>query len=208
MALNDVPLSSQSLADTQNPIRQNFSTINTVFEVDHVAYGAAGQGQHAKVTLPVQAPAPTFAAGLLGIYSFLNANTAKNEAYIHKQTGATTANIPFTASVLSSSSAPAAGSGGWTYLPSGLILIFGNETGLTGGSKFIDYTGVGIPSLVQALTVIVTPFNTNGGDQNFAVRLIDISLTNTQFEIYVSSRTSTGAASGSIGGVQYLVIGY
>ena len=207
MALNDVPQSSQSLADTQNPIRQNFSTIDTAFEVDHVAYGAAGQGQHAQVTMPVQAPAPTFAAGLLGIYSFLNATTTKNEMYIHKQTGATTVDIPFTASTLSATAAPVQGSGGFTYLPSGMKIQFGFATGQSGGLISVNLSVVGIPAFNDLLSVLVCPYNTTTSDVDMAVRLVDITGANA-FRVYISARTSTGASAGTIGGFQFLAIGY
>ena len=38
MALNNVPLSGQSLGVTRVPINQNFSVIDADFSVDHVAY--------------------------------------------------------------------------------------------------------------------------------------------------------------------------
>ena len=207
MALNDVPQSSQSLADTQNPIRQNFSTIDTAFEVDHVAYGAAGQGQHAKVSMPVQASAPSFGAGLVGIYNLLNATTNTNEAYIHKITGATTVDIPFTASTLSAASAPTQGSGGFTYLPSGIKLQFGNATGQAGGLISVSLVVAGIPAFTDLLSVIVCPYNTTTSDIDMAVRLVDITGANA-FRVYISARTSTGAAAGTVGGFQFLAIGY
>lgn len=207
MALNDVPLSNQSLADTQNPIRQNFSTIDTAFEVDHVAYGAAGQGQHAKVTLPVQAPAPAFAGGLLGLYNFLNATTAKNEMYIHKVTGAATAEIPFTASTLSANATPTQNDGFWSYLPSGIKLQGGVFSGLAGGLNSVNLVVAGIPAFNDLLTVLVCPYNTTAGDVDMTVRLVDVTGANA-FRVYISARTSTGASAGAIGGFEFLAIGY
>src|SRR5690242_15107106 len=98
MALNNVPLPGQNLLVTRNPINQNFSVLDTTFAVDHVTYNLSGGGKHNKVTFPVQNPAPTFTGGDLGLYAFLNPGTGKNELYIHKVTGATTAEIPMTAS--------------------------------------------------------------------------------------------------------------
>src|SRR5438445_164595 len=57
------------------------------------------------------------------------------------------------------------------------------------------------------LTVLVSPYNgTSTGDLNFAVRLVDINAATT-FRIYISSRTSAGAAAGQTG-FQFLAIGY
>ena len=207
MALNDVPLASQTLAATQNPIRQNFSTINTAFEVDHVAYGAANQGMHAKISLPVQAAAPAFGAGILGIYTLLNAITGKNEMVIDKETTPGTMTVPFTASVLSNNNNPPMGSEFWTMLPSGIKLQGASFTGVNGGLLTVNINQVAPVIPFQNLfTVIVCPFAAGGADVDFAVRLVAITNTN-QFQVYVSNRTSTGAAPNGIGGFQFLAIG-
>lgn len=121
MALNPVPQSGQTLGQTRVPIFGNFTTINAAFLVDHVEYNTTGQGKHNKVTFPAQSPAPTFLSGEEGLYNLLNGTTSKNELYVHKQTSAGTADIPFTASVLSNS-IPTNNSNGWTYLPSGILV--------------------------------------------------------------------------------------
>jgi hypothetical protein len=194
MPLNDVPLSGQTLGATQNPIRQNFLTIEDSFIVDHVDYGASGEGKHNKVTFPVQASAPSFLSGEEGLYNLLNATTDVNELYIHKQTSAGTAEIPFTASILSES-APTSLMPGWTYLPSGILvrwdLIIGNA-----GMNTTTLGGAGFPVFNTLYTVFLTPYSATAGDVNFAVRLVGI-VSNTQFTTYFSSRTSSGGAAGS-----------
>lgn len=203
MALNNVPLSGQTLNDTRVPINQNFSVIDTAFSIDHVDYNAGGQGKHAKVTLPVQAGAPAFAGTDNGFFNLLYATSTKQEIYVHKQSGAGTANIPFTASTLSANAAPASNAGMWTFLPSGLLLKSGSSIDLAGG--LIQVTPTGGPNFTQILSVIIGAYsNTSTGDLNFAVRLVDINSANT-FRVYISSRTSTGAAPG---GFQFLAIGY
>lgn len=207
MALNDVPLASQTLAATQNPIRQNFSTINTAFEVDHVAYNAPNQGMHAKVSLPVQAMAPAFGAGILGIYTLLNAITGKNEMVIDKETTPGTMTVPFTASSLSAAINPPLGSEFWTMLPSGIKLQGSSMTGVLGGVVTVNLNQA--PPVIPFLnlfTVLVSPFAAGLADVDFTVRLIAITNTN-QFQVYVSKRTTTGAATNGVGGFQYLAIG-
>lgn len=46
----NIPQSGQSLGQTRDAIRNNFSNYNTVVSVDHVAPNAAGQGEHQQVT--------------------------------------------------------------------------------------------------------------------------------------------------------------
>ena len=201
MALNNVPLTGQSLGVTKVPINQNFAVIDAAFQVDHVDFNVAGQGKHNQVTLPVQSPAPAFAAGEEGIYNFLNATTVVNELYIHKQTSVGTAEIPATASILSQS-VPAMGAPGWTMLPSGIILRW--ETFTAGGPGLRTVTlSPGYINFTTIYAVLATPLDPSAGDVNFAVRLVQI-LNNTQFQLYFSSRTTTGPA---VGSAQLLIIG-
>lgn len=132
MALNiNVPQANQTLAITQPLILNNFNAINTAFAVDHVNFNDPGQGKHNKITFPVQAVVPVFAAGDLGLFSFIGSNsfiaTTKNELNVYKANNGSYVNIPFTASILSDFT-PTNGSAGWSYLPSGLIIRWGKAT--------------------------------------------------------------------------------
>lgn len=203
--LNNVPTPGQSLGASRGLINANFSTTDTAFSVDHVAYNdsSGNQGKHAKITFPVQGSSPSFSSGEDGLYNFLNATTAKNELYVHKQTGATTVNVPFTASTLSANSAPASGTGLWTYLPSGIIMLSGNGSGT--GLVTVTFGGAGIPALTQILNVMVCR-STAGAttDTNTDVAFVDIVAVN-QFRVFISARTTTGAAAGAF---RYIVMGY
>jgi hypothetical protein len=200
--LNNVPQPTQSLGQTQSLINANFTTIDTAFSVNHVPYGdgSGNQGKHNLVDFPVQGSAPSFASGDIGFYNLLNATLSKNELYIHKITGSGTIDIPFTASTLSTNASPSSNTSWFTYLPSGMQLRGGMGTG-TGTTTVTLSGGIAFNGI---LTVILTPYSTTAGDVNFAVRLINI-ISSTQFSVYVSSRTSTGSATGSF---QYLAIGY
>ena len=118
--LNNVPLTGQTLNQTRNPINQNFSVIDTAFSVDHVPYNepSGNQGQHNKVTFPVQSPAPNFPAGDLGLFNATFPPTSVNELFVRKDSGTA---YPMTSSNNSSVN-------GWTYLPSGLLLQWGVST--------------------------------------------------------------------------------
>ena len=52
--LIDVPLLGEILAQTQNPIRQNFITINKDLQLIMLAFNESGQGFITKVTFPLQ----------------------------------------------------------------------------------------------------------------------------------------------------------
>lgn len=138
MALNDVPQAGQTLALTQPLIRTNFSTIDSAFSVDHVSYNLSGQGKHNKVTFPVQGSTPTFLAGEVGLYNFLDPVSGVNQLYFTNAAGTT---YPVTAS---QRQAFISGGNGYTTLPSGITLQWGtsvaNANSVTVVPTIIPYT--------------------------------------------------------------------
>ncbi len=118
MALNNVPLSGQTLGVTRIPINQNFSVIDTAFAVDHVDYNIAGQGQHNKVSFPVQNPVPAPQAAIVQLYSQLSAITNQPELVFTHQSGST---APVPARIVEFTSAGWANPG-WARLPSGILI--------------------------------------------------------------------------------------
>jgi hypothetical protein len=203
--LNNVPVPGQSLGSSRSLINANFSTIDTAFSIDHVQYndGSGDQGKHKKITFPVQSPAPSFSGTNLGLYNFVNPTTTKSEIYVHKINGVTTADIPFTASTLSSTTSPASGASFWTYLPSGILIIKGTAT--ANGLATINFSSVGAPTLTQILGISLT-VSTGGStsDVNTAISLVDTPTVST-FRVYGSARTTSSAASTSF---IYWVWGY
>lgn len=210
MTLNDVPNPGQNLQQTQSPIKTNFESIDTAFAADHVPYVTTGAGWHNKVTFPVQGMVPTFASGQDGLYNFANTTTGSNELYANIQkAGGGTANIPFTASIVSQNSGITLGSTGWTYLPSGILMRWDyyNYTVMTGTVVYTYPTGANFPPPFNNLfSVQLTPICNTAGDIDFAVRLITL-MSSTQFSMYFSKRTTTGAFTGSNTAVWILSIG-
>jgi len=192
----NIPQASQRLKDSQADLLANFQAIKQLIDVNHGTFGSASEGKHTKVTYPVQSPAPTFSAGDLGTYSFLNSSTNKNELYVHKIQNATTADIPLTASILSAST-PAQGAGGWTYLPSGIYMNWGSGNG--NGLTTITITN---PPPNQLLSIQLTPFSSGTTYANLEIRLVDI-LSNSQFRIFASVNGAAAAA-----GFSFFSIGY
>jgi hypothetical protein len=205
----NIPQPTDQISQSQDQILQNFQAIQALIDINHVDFASGDQGKHKWVTLPNQAAIPPagsgFAGGEIGAYNATNATTAVSELYLNKTNQATVVQVPSTASTLSINSAPAANAGGWTYLPSGLILKCGNASGVTGLTTVTLPSGVGVaPAFTQIIGVIVCPYSTSTSDVNFAVRFVDI-LSGSQFRVFVSSRTGSGSATG---GFQFLAIGY
>lgn len=157
----NIPDATDRPSDSQSLIQANFNSLDTAFAVNHEALNSANEGKHKYISFPVQVTSPLtppFVSGEVGMYSFLNAATAQNELYISKLNQATDTQIPFTASTLSVTSAPAANTSGWTYLPSGLLMKWGyaNGTGIT--NVLYDAT---VP-FGAVFSVVVTPTSGTG----------------------------------------------
>ena len=184
---NNTPNATDRISASQAPIQTNFVSINTSFNVNHYQINdAANWGKHLFVQLPVQAPAPTFAAGETGIYTFANPTTGKNELYVHKQTQAGTAEVAMTASTLGYQ-APANDQEGWTRLPSGIIIAWGSTAGFNGLATIT--LSATISYFTNIFTVVVSPYNTVASSTTYPVRLVDI-LSNTQFRLNSTGLTA------------------
>lgn len=64
-----IPTAAQSLGETQQPIQDNFTVLNTTISQDHVAMNTAGAGKHKFAHLVVQGSAPSTASPELAIYA-------------------------------------------------------------------------------------------------------------------------------------------
>lgn len=131
--LPNIPTGPQRFKDSQPQIQGNFGDIKTLIDVNHVTFDdpSGDQGKHKFVSFPVQAVAPTFLATEEGLYNKLSGTgafaTNLQELFVHKQNfGATTSEVPFTASILGTA-APTGPSTGWTYLASGIIMQWQNN---------------------------------------------------------------------------------
>lgn len=114
-----IPLISQSFAQTQPLINQNFTGINTWTKEDHEQFSSSDAGKHTKVTLITQSPAPTFTGTERGIWNAVGSTSSEQEIFIKKTTNSAAVDIAMTESSISNA---AGDDNGYTYLPSGLIL--------------------------------------------------------------------------------------
>lgn len=166
MSLNNVPQSGQTLGQTRVPINQNFSVIDTAFTVDHVSYNTAGQGKHNKVTFPLN-PGAVFAANEIGLFNQNAVPTNRPDVWMARGVAAA---FPITGY-------DNGGSVAWSYLPSGLKIIGGNNTTSAGtsGNRTIVFASTagggldsfpGFNSFIMTIQVTRVDPSTPGG-QNF-----------------------------------------
>lgn len=130
MALNIIPNSGQSLDQTRDGIRQNFSVIDTSFSVDHVPYNspAPNEGKHNKVTFPPQAGNPVLVANEMALFTKL---VGGNPALFLSDFN--------TSTVVDFTTATKANTGSLT-LPSGIIVKWGrNTTAAPSGLQTVNF---------------------------------------------------------------------
>lgn len=199
-----IPQATDAQNNSQLYLLNNFGALETWIDQDHVDASDPDAGKHFRVTLPVQSVTPTFSGTDTGFFNEVDSTTNLQEVVIHKLlAGGTPANVSMTASILSTDLGPTALQTGWTRMPSGILLMWGFSTA-NGLTTITVPVSADLPIFNTMMTVMVFPKTTSSSDPNIAVTLQNI-LSTTQFNVFMSSRTTTGAAAGSFG---YLIIGY
>lgn len=111
MAYNaNIPQATNQISVSQGQILDNFQFLNTIASGIFVA--------------PVQTSAPVIAAGSVSLYNLNYVPTSRNELFFTDQSGVS---YPISAALSS-------GVSGWTYLPSGMKIVWGQDT-IAGGSS-------------------------------------------------------------------------
>lgn len=177
----NIPQATDQLATSQSDILNNFMAIKTLIDVNHVDFANSNQGKHSFIEFPVQSPAPTTAAGEVGLYCQTSTLTSQPELVFSKQSG--TGIYEFTSSGQLTN-------GGWARLPSGILYKWGTGGPSASGSYTITFpVNSSTPVLASAYVSFVTPTS------NIVVYVT--SLSTTQLVTNVSGS----------GSFNYLVIG-
>ncbi len=211
------PQPGDLLSTSQPQLLTNFGSINTLITQDHETFTATPgiPGQHSKVSLVVQSALPVFnPLGMIGMYSKLDAVTAKNELYINKTIGGGTpviVQVAATESVLSNnaSGSPALipgtkGATGWTMLPSGIKLVWGTAD-TVGGTKTVILAGTQAFS-TTLLSVQATIITSDVTSLVYALK-IAASPSPNQFIVTTSTAVTNSGTPVNVS-FMYLAIGY
>lgn len=214
--LDNIPLSTDRLSTSQGNILNNFAILGAIAGNANPSSGSINatsgfnwiylptQG----ATPPAGAAFPNPAAGSVGLYSFVNAITSRNELYINKKNQATVVQIPATASILNVTSAPAVNSNGWTYLPSGILMKWGFVAITPATPSPIAFTfpaGATIPAFQQIFNLQLTnAYNSTTAGNNSALNVsYSTVISTTGFTITFNLGTYNNSSS-----LYYLAIGY
>jgi len=115
---NNIPLPANEPSADQPLIRDNFDGINQIWDINHFAFADANAGKHRFSSMVLQGVRPGAVNNEFQIYMFNNATSTHDELYIRRSlnnTRSASARVPFTAR-----------GGSWTWLPSGLLVKWGN----------------------------------------------------------------------------------
>jgi hypothetical protein len=174
MTFTLVPNSGQSLGQTRDAIRTNFSVLQTTIDQNHVDLNLANKGKHYVIQMPVTASipvAPLPPGGLVANEANIYAKTSSAASQIFFSPDASGNEYQITRAITASFAlfaanaaygAPPAGtliSGGWTFLPGGLLFQYGKFTGLgasntpANGTIPFPVAFTGVPFLIE-MTVV------------------------------------------------------
>jgi hypothetical protein len=201
MAYNEnIPQSTDLLSTSQPQIQGNFASILDAFDQNHDDFNGGSPGKHLFTEFLVNANSPPtnvpggIPAGEVMLYSFVGAFSANAEMYINKSMGSgpLILQVPATASILSSNVNPGSPSSGWTFLPSGILLKWGQAqaSNINPPTVITFPASASIPVFRQIFSMQLTVYDTDNSDVNAAVRLVGFSGT-TNFSVWGSQRTTT-----------------
>lgn len=191
---NDTPLTGESKSYTQPLIRENFSSIETAWNVDHIEIDdATDYGKHNCITLPEQAAACSTGANEGVIYAREGAYSTATELCFRRESDGTI--IEFTGGTLNEP--------GWTRLPSGLLIKWGISSA-TGYTLITFPVATTIPAFTSIFQVSAMTYGNAAGntDTDTAIRVDSFTITN--FYAYGSARSTTGSKLTSF---SYIAIG-
>ena len=185
MTYNSSPNSGQSLGQTRDQMRTNTDLLKASLAINHVDLGLADVGKHKFVEMPVQASAPTTAAGELALFS--KTVSAISQLYIIRD-GVAGTEKPLTAGDTSQAQfavntvAYAANcNGGWTFLPGGMILQYGRRTTPT-ASGAVTFP-IPFPSGNAPFSIVVT----NERDSARSANINNTGISSTGFSYFMET---------------------
>lgn len=195
---NNIPQATDIIAQSQPQLLSNFGSIMSIIDVNHGDFATAVAGQHKYVQMPVQASPPALLAGEVGLYNFPVSGI--NQMFVRKSD---TTSVPMTQASLARP--------GYTYLPSGIILQWGQVSANTNPFGPITFP-IAFPNAVLTVNCsMVTPSST--ADPNTFVYVVVTpdakAPTTTQFWVSLYKRDSHQSVPvTNPGQFFYLAIGY
>jgi hypothetical protein len=192
--ISNVPLSNQSLGQTQPTINNNFTVLNTNMGADHVDFTFAAPpggngGRHNTVTMIQQSGDPAAVSSAPILYSKLS--NAVDEIFMRRASGdggqvvqMTTAKVVPSVNVAQAIAGGGTTSGGSSFLPGGVVIQWGTLSGV-GNGGVVPFAGT-FPTACFGVTLTVQ-------DPGASTKILNVrSTSTTNFTVNLSSGTIAG----------------
>ena len=201
---NNIPQPTDRTDVSQAEFLENFSQIQTVFDIDHETFQAAnGQGKHKQVTLPVQAiGAP--GATEMRLYANTSAFTGNPELFLRNGSSGTNVEATYAKK----------GTDGATMLPSGLLIkwfsttIAGSGAGLSTRTWGVGGANIAFSTQYWASVIIAADPGDQSKDVNCVAYVTKISdPTKIEYRVWRRNLFNTPGTDNNPFGISVIAIG-
>lgn len=183
----NIPQATDKLRISQADLLNNFIAIDSFVSANHYGFASGNVGKHLYLQMPETA-APATAANEAGLYANNGTISGTTELFFRRESNGSS--IGFTEANLATT--------GWTKLPSGLILKWGNGTVGANADATVTFDGVGVAAFTTVYSVNCTINGGTGGlDKGFYYK----SYTTTTLTVYNAN------ANGGNRNFFYMVVG-
>jgi hypothetical protein len=152
---NNIPKPLDRIYLSQDEILQNFQIIPQLITENHINFGAAAQGKHKFVSIPIRDTAPTTNGTEVALYSKLGQFSGQPELWIKRKSNPPTIGATYSFTETSNNSGRY-----WFRWPSGIMVKFGTftvpEMFLADQQILVTYF---IPGLEQNIPEFTSVFN-------------------------------------------------
>lgn len=160
-----VPLTAQSLGQTRDTIKDNFTIIDTVFQEDHEDFDDSNKGKHKQSRYRSITGGPTTVSGEATHYSeddgngdpqiFFRPQSVSSGGVKYQMTAYSNSNIATFGNAVDPSDYSSEFSA-WTFLPGGLIMMYGFAISSSSATKTVSLP-FALPNSSVILKVNVIP---------------------------------------------------
>lgn len=179
MAYNNTPLVTQTKAQSQPLIRENFQILQDYLQHNHEGINLSGK--HTSVILPDQAVEPAYEPGKVKLFSMQNPNPP-NTSRLYYKNGVDKVDF------MDADNAP----NGWTTLFSGLLMQWGQSPAVTGNGQVVYPHDIFTHVYYVGVTLFFDRAHLAQQDVNCAIRVVNYSDPQ-RFSVYGSFRDHLGA---------------
>lgn len=191
----NIPNATDLLSNSQSDLKTNFQSLNSIFGNNHYQFSLTDgtQGKHKVIQMLENSP-PSTNVDEGGLYMAVGTNPAETNLFFRAEnsgggggfqyqlTKANSAQTTLFANNTNYQVGPPSLNGGWTFLPGGLILMYGSNTAPASISTFTYNFPYTFPSAV--FSIVITPFRAASSPGSTNEFWVVSGFTTSQFQIF------------------------